>query len=346
MGEVAAKPHKRRAYEVYAAAAWMADMVFVAVTGGVDQLLRQTRLAARSLVHGESHQDQLVPARDRRRALKRRWIGRQGLFNHGARASKFSDALAAWMLDRLESSSLWRASDTKPLHIVTTDRQADSLLGDAEFMQIAALHADHADFDLGELVAGLVASESVPFLSVLRYRETGLRKRVQWEDTWALQSREDADDNVGRIPVPPKYEGKDFLKSAIARLSGPLDMSKERWVSYPGCERGADASLPISWAGLDHLQLATALAGYYVDMKETEGWEAARLQPLLAGLLELVPLLEQWHNELDPAYDQRMGTFYRGFVSEEVRALGFTLDGLRAWKPAVFTAKRGRRQTT
>ena len=36
------------------------------------------------------------------------------------------------------------------------------------------------------------------------------------------------------------------------------------------------------------------------------GWPPERLQPLLAGLLELVPWLEQWHNELDPAYGERM----------------------------------------
>ena len=110
-------------------------------------------------------------------------------------------------------------------------------------------------------------------------------------------------------------------------------MPKERWVSYPGCERGADTSLPIAWAGWDHLQQATALAAYYLEMKESEGWEAARLQPLLAGLLELVPWLEQWHNEVDPVYGERMGAYYKGFVIEEARAHGFTLDDLRAWKP-------------
>jgi hypothetical protein len=80
-------------------------------------------------------------------------------------------------------------------------------------------------------------------------------------------------------------------------------------------------------------------------MKENEGWEPVRLHPLLAGLLELVPWLEQWHNEIDPAYGERMGTYYRGFVNEEARALGFTLDDLRAWKPAVTTARRGRRRS-
>ena len=275
---------------------------------------------------------------------KRRWIGRQGLFNHGARANELSDALATWMLDRLESSHLWQANGDQPPQITTVNRLADSMRTDADFMQIAGLYAGHADFDLAKTVAELVAAESVPFLPALRYKETGLRKRAQWEDTWALQRREDAGEKIGRIPVPPKYEAKDFIKSDIARLRGVLDVPKERWVSYPGCERGADTSLPITWAGWNHLQQATALAAYYVEMKENEGWEPVRLQPLLAGLLELVPWLEQWHNELDPAYGERMGTYYRGFVNEEARALGFTLDDLRAWKPAVTGAKRGRKK--
>ncbi len=76
------------------------------------------------------------------------------------------------------------------------------------------------------------------------------------------------------------------------------------------------------------------------------GWEPARLQPLLPGLLELVPCLMQWHNEIDPAYGERMGMYYGGFVDEEARALGFTLDDLRAWKPAAASARRGRRQST
>ena len=198
--------------------------------------------------------------------------------------------------------------------------------------------------DVVALVGELVASEAVPFLPVLRYTDSGLRKRAQWEDTWALQRREDAGEDVGRIPVPPKYQGKDFLKNDFWRLRGGLDVPKERWVSFPGCERGADGSLVVAWAGWDHLQQATALAAYYLDVKDVEGWPAERLQPLLAGLLELVPWLKQWHNTVHPEFGERMGNYYEGFVQDEARAHGFTLDALRAWKPVVVAARRGRRK--
>lgn len=332
---------------------------------------------------------------------KRRWIGRQGLFNHGAKANEFFDALRMWMLARMEAPTLWSASSDEPPQLSSTSRLADALSRDAEFMRIAELYAGHADFDLQQLVAELVAAEAVPALPAQRYTDTGLRKRAQWQDTWALQRREDAIDaqvvadnantwreafntqarerfhigagqalsdeaqawvdqqlaaeikqhqderkanEVGAIPVPPKYQGKDFLKASFSRLRGGLDVPKERWVSYPGCERGADGSLVIAWAGWNHLQQATAVASYYMDMKDGEGWEPTRLQPLLAALLELVPWLEQWHNEIDPVFGERMGHYYKGFVTEEARTLGFTLDDLRAWKPVPVAAKRGRKK--
>lgn len=308
-------------------------------------------------------------------------------------------ALRVWLLTRLEAPALWPASPEQPPQLNSTSRLADAVSRDADFMQIAALYAGHADFDLPQLIAELVAAEAVPALPALRYTETGLRKRAQWQDTWALQRREDVIDaqvvaengdnwranfaeiarttfgtdtseealawiekklaeeikrhqderkasEIGAVPVPPKYQSKDFLKADYWRLRGGLDVPKERWISYPGCERGSDGSLVIAWAGWDHLQQATALAGYYVDMKDGEGWEPTRLQPLLAGLLELVPWLEQWHNEQDPVFGERMGDYYRGFVTQEARELGFTLDDLRAWKPAVAAARRGRRKAS
>ena len=268
---------------------------------------------------------------------KRRW-------NAPAWSALEQAALREWLLARLESPRFWAVAAGQPPQLSSTSRLADAARQDAELMPIAALYAGHADFDPGQLVADLVASEAVPFLPVQRYTDTGLRKRAQWQDTWALQRREDAGDSVGKIPVPPKYQSKDFLKADVWRLRGGLDVPKERWVSYPGCERGADGSLVIAWAGWNHLQQATALAGHYVELKDGEGWEPARLQPLLAGLLELVPWLEQWHNDPDPVFGERMGSYYRGFVQEEARALGFTLDQLRAWTPPVVAARRGRRK--
>jgi len=305
-------------------------------------------------------------------------------------------ALRVWLLGRLEAPALRPASADWSPQLTSAHRLADAVQRDADFMQVAALYAGRADFQLPQLVSDLVAAESVPFLPVLRYTDTGLRKREQWEATWALQRHEDRidaeveaeapgwreelqskalkrfvsatlpealawindqlaqeiarhkaerkDNEVGKIPVPPKYQSKDFLKTDVWRLRGGLDVPKERWVSYPGCERGADGSLPIAWAGWNHLQQAMALASYFIDMKEREGWGPDRLQPLLAGLLELVPWLKQWHNEMNPEFGARMGDYYESFVNDEARALQLTLDDLRAWKPPATATKRGRKK--
>jgi hypothetical protein len=82
------------------------------------------------------------------------------------------------------------------------------------------------------------------------------------------------------------------------------------------------------------------LATYYLDRKEQDGWETDRLIPLLAGLLELIPWLKQWHNEIDPDTDQRLGDFYESFLDDEARALGLTMQDLRDWRPPAQTKGR------
>lgn len=148
---------------------------------------------------------------------------------------------------------------------------------------------------------------------------------------------------VGDIPVPPKYKNSDFQSQDFWRLRGGLDVPKERFVSFPHCARDAGPSLPILWAGYDHLARARAIAAWYVERKDTDGWPKERLTPLLGGLLELVPWLRQWHNEIDTETGLRMGDFFQGYVEEQARELGLTLDDLRAWAPPAPARGRGRR---
>jgi hypothetical protein len=281
-------------------------------------------------------------------------------------------ALRGWMLDRLETymREQGRSRGSEP-RLQTTRAVADRAESDTEFMRVAELYRGHPGFDVHALVADLTEDEAVPFLPVLRYKPSGLRKRELWERTWDLQRREDAIDaevaavfgqtagetdqehrkrleaeqrkrkreEVGDIPPPPKYASADFLASTFWRLRGPLDVPKERFVSYPYCSRESDPSLLVGWAGWDQLQQAQALASYYTEMVEQEGWPAERLTPLLAGLAELIPWLEQWHNDMDPAYNQRLGDFFETFLHTQLRQHGLTMEDLRVWQPP----SRGRR---
>jgi hypothetical protein len=270
-------------------------------------------------------------------------------------------ALRNWLLDRIEAPPLW--STPKP---VSCARLADRLRDDHDFMQVAALYRGHPDFDATNLVVELAAAEAVPYWAPLRYTPAGLRKRQVWERTWDLQRHEDAIDaravlpagdpqllspdaaqalkakEVGKLASPPKYANADFLKGSFWRLRGKLDVPKERFIAYPGAERGADTTPVIGWAGWDHLQQAQALATQYLEALELESWPVERLLPLLAGLLEIVPWLKQWHNDLDPTTGERMGDYFESFVAEHARRHGTTIDGLRELQPAV-SAKKARR---
>ncbi len=280
---------------------------------------------------------------------KRRWAST-------AWAEQELTALKGWLLDRLEASLKAAAADTPSLS--SSNKLADRLRSDADFMQVAELYAGRSDFDVALLVANLVAGEAVPVLPVLRYSEAGLRKRGEWERTWDLQRREDAVDaetsdeserrwrktaEIGAIPVPPKYKSSDFQKADYWRLRGGLDVPKERFVSFPHCSRDADGSLVIAWAGLNPLQLGTAIATCYLDMKDNEGWHAERLKPLLAGIAELAPWIKQWHNDPDAEHGTRMGDYLDGFVDEEARDLGLTREAVVGWQPPATTLRRGRR---
>ena len=170
---------------------------------------------------------------------------------------------------------------------------------------------------------------------------SGLAKRADWERTWALQRREaeiDAEvaaalprqdteteearaarieteqrrrkqDEIGSLPPPPKYRSADFRKPGYWRLRGALDVPKERFVSLPQMSRDIRPSSSPGPAGTP-LELCRAVAAYSTEVTEQDGWPLERLAPLLAVIQENLPWLKQWHNEIDPEYDQRLGDFF------------------------------------
>jgi len=266
-------------------------------------------------------------------------------------------ALCGWLLDRLESPSYWPDRQLR-----TVRDLSDRAAADAAFQQVAARYAGSASVDLAQLVRELVSSDSVPALPVQRYRASGLTKRAEWELTWQHQRRQDAiaaeaaavrrsdgeseqdhglTENENAAP-PPKYRSADFLKTSYWRLRGPLDVPKERFVSLPEMNRDSDPSLLVGWAGWDARSLCQAVAAYYTEVQQHDGWSPARLTPLLAVLHENLPWLKQWHNDIDPEYHQRLGDFYETFLRSELATLGLTEEDLRAWIPP-NTAKSGRR---
>ncbi len=62
-----------------------------------------------------------------------------------------------------------------------------------------------------------------------------------------------------------------------------------------------------------------------------------RLAPLLAGVLELLPWIHQWHPESDPLFGGPPGAFFESWLDGELAALGVTRETLRAWRPPAPT---------
>ncbi|MFO0087884.1 MAG: BREX-2 system adenine-specific DNA-methyltransferase PglX, partial [Pirellula sp.] len=278
---------------------------------------------------------------------KRRW-------NTEPWESQLGRALREWLLLRLESyfdfdgrmTDAEDASNSRlgAIAMYSVAQLADAARREPQFMEAGELYRDDPAFDVQALVEELVLAESVPHLPILRYKDSGLRKRAEWEKTWDLQRHEDAGEAVGTIPVPPKYTSADFISTGGARywaLRGKLDVPKERWVSFPHCE-GPDGTLGICWAGYDHLQQAQAISAYYVRVQtEFGGSDDPRLLPLLASLIELLPWLKQWHNEPNANFDGlRMGDYFDGFVNEEARNMGKTLQEIKDWVPPKKVAKK------
>lgn len=278
---------------------------------------------------------------------KRRW-------NWDDLADLEKQAQERWLLDRIEE--MLSGADPENPQVTTIARLADELWRDKDARAVAEDLAG-ADVDPVKLVGKLVTSAGVPYLATYRLKKTGLVKRQAWERTWDLQRQEDvlharpelpagdpdhltAEELVAekkaagldKIPVPPKYKSSDFRDATTWKLRGKLDVPKERFILYPGTRAGADTSAVVGWAGWDHLQQARALAGLYTARKH-DGAETEELTPLLAGILELLPWVLQWHDEPDPVYGERMGQFFAGFLETERGALGLSEDDLKNWRP-------------
>ncbi|MFE0728927.1 BREX-2 system adenine-specific DNA-methyltransferase PglX [Streptomyces antibioticus] len=248
-------------------------------------------------------------------------------------------ALRSWLLDRMEHRDLWFDENGQPA-ILTLARLIDALSRDEDFVSVAKLYAPRKE--LAKVVTELISDEHVPFLSALRYKPFGMKKRADWEEVWDLQRKEDAapDEPAKRkirdsIPVPPKYTSADFLRPSYWRARGKLDVPKERFISY-GQTNAATPEL-YGWAGWDHREQAQALATYFTNT----ALSTEEITPFLAGLLELQPWLYQWHNEFDMLYSGSPADFFAAYRQQKQGEHGLTDDDLRNWRP--LAATRGRR---
>jgi Eco57I restriction-modification methylase len=249
-------------------------------------------------------------------------------------------ALRDWLLDRLEDRKFWFDPQGRP-RPRSVAQLADDVSRDPDLVSVLALWEGRPDIPVTQSLIRLLADEAVPFLAAYRYKDSGLRKREAWEETWALQRREDSGENVGAIPVPPKYAPADFRKTSYWRARGKLDVPKERFILYPDAGRETDPTALLGWAGWDHAQQSLTLSVIITD-REKDGWPDDRLIPLVAGLAELQPWVEQWHADIDPDYNLSLAVFCREQLIARAAQVARTIPELAAWRPDAPT--RGRRR--
>jgi Domain of unknown function (DUF7008) len=267
---------------------------------------------------------------------KRRWATRPW-------EEQEREALRDWVLDRLEESALWSDPQGRP-QPQSVSQLADRVQRNPDLLSVLGLLVGRPDYQLTAELARLLADQAVPYLAAYRYTESGQRKRVEWEQVWALQRREDAGEQVGPIPVPPKYKPADFTRGSYWQQRGKLDVPKERFIAYPDAERDSDPAAVYGWAGWDQLEQARALATLVLHRAQQDGWAGERLVPLLAGLAELEPWLHQWYDKPDPEYGGSPAEYISAFLSQQLGEVGCTREELAAWRPTVVRRGRSRRR--
>ncbi|MEU5629308.1 BREX-2 system adenine-specific DNA-methyltransferase PglX [Streptomyces tendae] len=250
-------------------------------------------------------------------------------------------ALRSWLLDAMEREELWfeeRDGLDSPRSL-TIFQLADALRHDSDVQDVARLYADRhlakQDVPLSTVLTTVVEPEHVPYLAALRYKESGLRRRAQWEEVWDKQREEDKDGKRRGIKAPPKYTSADFLKHSYWSNRGKLDVPKERFISYPGASPDNDPSLLIGWAGWNHRYQAEALVNLLNDRLNVDGWrkEDPRFVPLLAGLAEVMPWVEQWHDEYDDEWEGNPAEEFNSALVAGLYGRQLSRDDLAAWRP-------------
>lgn len=253
--------------------------------------------------------------------------------------AKVDRALRTWLLDKLEEKRLWFDKQGRPV-TRSVAQLADVVGRDEELRGVVELWRGSATVDLVKALTDLFTPEAVPYLAAWRLKPKSMDKFRAWQHTWQLQRRADAGEKNLDIPVPPKYAAADWRKSSYMAHRGKLDVPKERFIHYPQAGLASDGTLQLGWAGWNHFQQYLALATL-MDEMVADGASDDALVPLIAGLGELLFWVEQWHDEVDPAFGINAADFARTDYDQRRTQVGASETDLLDWGPPAAT--RGRK---
>lgn len=258
---------------------------------------------------------------------------------------KVREALGDWLLTRLETPELWRRADGMPqprtIRELAADVETDPELADV--LSVLPLWSTRRGATVEKMLDNLLKGEAVPYVASLRYKNRGFAKRAEWEATWDAQRREDAGEITAEdVPVPPNYSSADMVP-AVWKHRGKLDVPKERFISYPGASPEGDSTLLLGWAGWNDLDKGLAVFSTFADRADEDA-DTETLAGILAGLVEVLPWVKQWHNDLDPQFNLKMGDYLEAQLVEAARSLSIPVEDIPAHAPKPAT--RGRKKTS
>ncbi|WP_312898989.1 BREX-2 system adenine-specific DNA-methyltransferase PglX [Corynebacterium variabile] len=261
-------------------------------------------------------------------------------------ADKVHEALADWLITRLETPELWRRSDgmAQPRTIRELAAQVETDPDLADVLSVLPLWSTRRGATVERMLEDLLKNEAVPYVASLRYKNRGFAKRAEWEATWDAQRREDAGEiTADQVPVPPNYSSADMVP-AVWKHRGKLDVPKERFISYPGASPEGDSTLLLGWAGWNDLDKALAIFSTFADRADEDA-DTDTLAGILAGLVEILPWVIQWHNEPDPQYNNlQLGDYLTAELTDAARTLGIPVEDIPDHAPKPAT--RGRTKKT
>ncbi len=92
---------------------------------------------------------------------------------------------------------------------------------------------------------------------------------------------------------------------------------------------------------------AHALIALIEERSSIDGWDAARLTPLLAGLAEVMPWVRQWHDQVDPSFGQSPADAYDAYLTTQLEKYGLTMEDLANWEaPPIRRGRPPKARTT
>ncbi|MBK9263279.1 MAG: BREX-2 system adenine-specific DNA-methyltransferase PglX [Polyangiaceae bacterium] len=201
-----------------------------------------------------------------------------------------------WLLDRLEDLFQGALATPRPYRLEDIVTAWTSGEMGARVLAVAKVYAGSGDMDVAALAERLLKDHAVPDHPYRIYTEEGIRKLRKWQETWALQDREDQGEKNLKIPEPPEFGKDDFRSARYFQIRGKLNVPRERFVLF------ADVSpVGYGWNGwrdrdraMAQVEGFTLAESHPTDPLPRPTTEDARRCGATMGLWESLPDLRRW----------------------------------------------------